>query len=120
MSVMFYDSNENVQSFEATAWQDVFSKSGNLNPRGNFIYASAEYSGNNTTDNVGIRVLLDNVEVSFDYHKPTLSGQYRKFCDFGLYTPTEAEQHTLKVQVRAVSAGTIVSVRRIRLMVQQV
>lgn len=120
MSVMFYDSSEGVQNFEAVTWQDAFTKAGNLNARGNFIYLSAEYTGDKVNDTVGIRVLLNGVEVSIDCFKPPIVSQYRKFCDFGLYTPAEAGMNTLKVQVRAVSAGTIVSVRRIRLMVQQV
>lgn len=120
MSIMMYDSFEGDQSFETQTWTQVATKSGNLNVTGNFIHISAEYGGSAAGIDVGIRVLLDGVERSFDYHRPSLANQYRKFCDFGIYTPAEAGSHTITLEVRALSSGQTVLVRRIRIMVTQV
>lgn len=120
MSVMLYDSSEDVQSYTTEVWTQVFAKTGNLRPIGNFIIASAEYGGTVTNRNVGIRVLVDGVERAFDYHLPGLASQYKKFCDFGILTPALEGEHTLSIEVRALGTGQTVLVRRIRLMVFQV
>ena len=120
MSVMGYHSVEGVQSFETVSWTEVATKTVSLHATGNFLHVSAEYGGLVANIAVGVRVLLDGVERSFDYHTPTLANQYRKFCDFGIYEPTVAEDHVLSLEVRAISSGQTINVRRIRLMIMQV
>jgi hypothetical protein len=118
MTVMFYDSAEGEQTFTTTNWTQAASKSGNLRTTQNLIWFSAEYTADTSNREVGIRVLIDGNEVSFDYHTCTLANQYRKFCDFGLYASTIGS-HTISVEVRALTAGVTVKVRRIRLAVMQ-
>lgn len=118
MTLIFYDSVENEQSFTTTAWIQVASKTGHLNTTENLIWLSAEYCATAANKEVGIRVLVNGNEVSFDYHTCTLANQYRKFCDFGLLAATDG-QYTISVEVRALTAGVTVKVRRIRLAVMQ-
>jgi hypothetical protein len=120
MTVMFHDSAEENQSFTTQAWTQVVSKSGNLNGVANYINFYAEYGGSVVNREVGIRVLVDGVERAFDYHTPTLANQYKAFCTFGVLVLTEPGSHTISVEVRALSAGQTVLVRRIRLMLFQV
>ena len=120
MTVMMYQSYEGDQSFLTEAWTQVASKAGILHPVGNFIQVSAEYGGILTNRNVGIRVLLDGAERSFDYHMPGLASQYKKFTDFGIFEPATEGEHTISLEVRALGTGQTVLVRRIRLMVMQV
>lgn len=120
MTVMAYNALEGDQSFTTEVWTQVFSMVGNLRPVGNFIQVSAEYGGTVTNRNVGIRVLIDGVERSFDYHLPGLANQYKKFTDFGILTPVSEGEHTLSIEVRALGTGQTVLVRRIRAMVFQV
>lgn len=120
MTVMAYNALEGGQSFSTEVWTQAFSLVGNLRPVANFIQVSAEYGGTVTNKNVGIRVLIDGVERSFDYHTPDLANQYKKFCDFGILTPDLEATKTLTVEVRALGVGQTVLVRRIRAMVMQV
>ena len=120
MTVMGYHSVEGVQSFETVSWTEVATKTVSLHATGNFIHVSAEYGGTVVNREVGIRVLLDGVERSFDYHTPTLANQYRKLCDFGIYEPATTGDHIVSLEVRAISSGQTVNVRRIRLMIMQV
>lgn len=120
MTVMMYQSVEGDQSFLTETWTEVASKTGNLHAVGNFIQVSAEYGGSGTNRNVGIRVLVDGAERSFDYHMPGIASQYKKFTDFGILEPSVEGEHTISLEVRALGTGQTVLVRRIRLMVFQV
>lgn len=120
MTLMFYDSIPQEQQVTSINWTQVASKTGILHAdREYLIWVSAEYAGSSLSKDVGIRVLVDGVEVSFDYHKPTLINQYKKFCDFGLFRPTTEGDHTISMEVRALSSGVTLIVRRIRLAVMQ-
>lgn len=118
MTIMFYASSEGVQSFTSANWNQVASKSGNLNTQSHLIWVSAEYGASTANREVGIRVLIDGNEVSFDYHTCSIVNQYRKFCDFGLYNAVEGN-HTISLEVRALTSGVTVNVRRIRLCIMQ-
>jgi len=120
MTIMFYETLEDVQSETVTAWTEVASKTGNLRVTGNFLQLYAEYGGSAINKDVGIRVLINGVEKGFDYHTPTIAGQYRAFSVFGIISPTVEEEYTISLEVRALDTGQTVNVRRVRLMVQQV
>jgi len=120
MTVMFYESLEDVQSETVTAWTEVASKSGNLRVTGNFLQLYAEYGGSAVDIDVGIRVLINGTEKGFDYHTPTIAGQYKAFSVFGVIEPSVEAEYTISLEVRALDTGQTVNVRRIRLKVQQV
>ena len=120
MTIMFYESLEDVQSETTQTWTEIASKSGNLRVTGNFLQLYAEYGGSNANKHVGIRVLINGVEKGFDYHTPTIAGQYKAFSVFGIIEPSVAAEYTISLEVRALDTGQTVNVRRIRLMVQQV
>jgi len=119
MTIMFYKAAEAVQSETVTEWTEIASKTGNLRVTGNFLQLYAEYGGSSANKDVGIRVLINGVEKGFDYHTPTLAGQYKAFCVFGIIEPSVAEEYTISLEVRALATGQTVNVRRIRLMVRQ-
>ena len=120
MTIMFYESSEGVQSQTTQTWTQVASKSGNLRASGNFLQLYAEYGGSNANKDVGIRVLVNGVEKGFDYHTPTIAGQYKAFFVFGIIEPSVEAEYTISLEVRALDTGQTVNVRRIRLMVMQV
>ena len=120
MSIMFYETLEDVQSKTTQTWTEVASKSGNLRVTGNFLQLYAEYGGGSTNKDVGIRVLINGVERGFDYHTPAIAGQYQAFSVFGIIEPIVAGEYTISLEVRALATGQTVNVRRIRLMVMQV
>jgi len=119
MSVMLYDVAEDNQIVDSQVWTQVISRTGNLNSQPNFIFVSLEYGGSSANKEVGIRVLVNGTERSFDYHTPTLAGQYRKFCDFGFLQPATAGEYTISLEARALGVGQTVIIRRIRLMIMQ-
>ena len=119
MTIMFYKTAEAVQSETTVAWTEMASKTGNLRVTGNFLQLYAEYGGSEVNIPVGIRVLINGVEKGFDYHTPTLAGQYKAFSVFGIIEPTVEAEYTISIEVRALSTGQTVNVRRIRLMVVQ-
>ena len=120
MTIMFYETSEGVQSKTTQVWEQVASKSGSLRVTGNFLQLYAEYGGSSANKDVGIRVLVNGVEKGFDYHTPTLAGQYQAFSVFGIIEPTVEAEYTISLEVRALDTGQTVNVRRIRLMVMQV
>lgn len=120
MTIMFYESLEDVQSETVQTWTEVASKSGNLRVTGNFLQLYAEYGGSAVDIDVGIRVLINGTERGFDYHTPTLAGQYKAFSVFGVIEPSVEAEYTVSLEVRALDTGQTVNVRRVRLMVQQV
>jgi hypothetical protein len=120
MTIMFYETSEGVQSETTQIWVEIASKTGTLRVTGNFLQLYAEYGGSNANKDVGIRCLVNGVEKGFDYHTPTIAGQYKAFAVFGIITPSVAEEYTISLEVRALDTGQTVNVRRIRLMVQQV
>ena len=117
ITIMFYHSVEDVQSFTSVNWAQVASKSGLLKDSENLIWVNAEYGADVANQFVGIRVLIDGNEVSMS-HTQTLAGQYVSFSPFGLYVATEGV-HTISLEVRALNAGVTVNVRRIRLAIMQ-
>ena len=120
MTIMFYESLEDVQSNTVSDWTQVASKTGTLRVTGNFLQLYAEYGGSSANKDVGIRVLINGVEKGFDYHTPSIAGQYRAFSVFGIIEPTVEGEYTISLEVRALGTGQTVNVRRIRLMVAQV
>ena len=120
MTIMFYESMEDVQSVTVSDWTEIASKTGTLRVTGNFLQLYAEYGGASANKDVGIRVLINGVEKGFDYHTPTIAGQYKAFSVFGIIEPSVAAEYTISLEVRALDTGQTVNVRRIRLMVQQV
>ena len=119
MTIMFYETAEAVQSKTTQAWEEIASKTGNLRVTGNFLQLYAEYGGSEVDIPVGIRVLVNGVEKGFDYHTPTLAGQYKAFSVFGIIEPSVQAEYTISLEVRALASGQTVNVRRIRLMVMQ-
>jgi len=119
MTIMFYKSAEAVRSETVTEWTEIASKIGTLRATGNFLQLYAEYGGSELSTPVGIRCLVNGVERGFDYHTPTLAGQYKAFCVFGVIEPEVAGEYTISLEVRALATGQTVNVRRIRLMVRQ-
>jgi len=120
MTIMFYQSLEDVQEFPTQTWAQVASKTGTLRVTGNFLQLYAEYGGSSANKDVGIRVLINGVEKGFDYHTPSIAGQYRAFSVFGIIEPSVEGEYTISLEVRALGTGQTVNVRRIRLMVAQV
>ena len=120
MTIMFYESLEDVQSETVSVWTEIASKTGTLRVTGNFLQLYAEYGGSAVDIDVGIRVLINGTEKGFDYHTPTISGQYQSFSVFGIIEPSVAGEYTISLEVRALDTGQTVNVRRIRLMVAQV
>jgi hypothetical protein len=120
MTVMFYESLEDVQNETVTAWTEVASKSGILRVTGNFLQLYAEYGGSVIDVPVGIRVLINGVEKGFDHHAPIIAGLYKAYSVFGVIEPSVAAEYTISLEVRALDTGQTVNVRRIRLKVQQV
>ena len=120
MTIMFYQMAEDVQSNTVSDWTQVASKSGTLRVTGNFLQLYAEYGGASSNKDVGIRVLINGVEKGFDYHTPSIAGQYKAFSVFGIIEPTVEGEYTISLEVRALGTGQTVNVRRIRLMVAQV
>jgi len=120
MTIMFYETLEDVQSETTSTWIEVASKTGNLRVTGNFLQLYAEYGGASSNKDVGIRVLINGVEKGFDYHTPSIAGQYQAFSVFGIIEPSVEGEYTISIEVRALGTGQTVNVRRIRLMVQQV
>ena len=116
---MFHKAAEVVQSKNTQSWEEVASKTGMLRATENFLQLYAEYGGLNANKDVGIRVLVNGVEKGFDYHTPTIAGQYRHFSVFGVVEPSVAGEYTISLEVRALNTGQTVNVRRIRLMVMQ-
>lgn len=119
MTVMMHQQFEGDQSFTTQVWTQVASKTGQLRATSNFIILSLEYGGTVVNREVGIRVLIDGIERSFDYFTPTLANQYKKFCDFGILELSTEENHTISIEARALGSGQTVLIRRIRLMVMQ-
>ena len=119
MTIMFYKAAEAVQSKTTQTWEEIASKSGNLRVTGNFLQLYAEYGGASANKDVGIRVLINGTEKGFDYHTPTLAGQYKAFSVFGIIEPSVQAEYTISLEVRALDTGQTVNVRRIRLMVMQ-
>jgi len=119
MTIMFYESLEDDQSYPVSTWTQVASKTGTLRVTGNFLQLYAEYGGVSSNKDVGIRVLINGVEKGFDYHTPTIAGQYQSFSVFGIIEPTVEGEYTISLEVRALGTGQTVNVRRIRLMVMQ-
>ena len=62
MTIMFYESLEDVQSETTQVWTEVASRSGNLRVTGNFLQLYAEYGGDTAKKDVGIRVLINGTE----------------------------------------------------------
>ena len=120
MTIMFYQTAEDVQSNTVSDWTQVASKTGTLRVTGNFLQLYAEYGGSSANKDVGIRVLINGVEKGFDYHTPSIAGQYRAFSVFGIIEPSVEGEYTISLEVRALGTGQTVNVRRIRLMVAQV
>ena len=120
MTIMFYETLEDVQSETVSVWAQVASKTGTLRVTGNFLQLYAEYGGVSSNKDVGIRVLINGVEKGFDYHTPTIAGQYQSFSVFGIIEPSVEGEYTISLEVRALGTGQTVNVRRIRLMVAQV
>ena len=119
MTIMFYETSEGVQSKTTQSWEQVASKTGTLRAVGNFLSLYAEYGGVNANKDVGIRVLVDGVEKGFDYHTPSIAGQYKAFSCFGVIEPSVEAEHTISLEVIALDTGQTINVRRIRLMVVQ-
>ena len=120
MTIMFYQSLEDVQSNTVSDWTQVASKTGTLRVTGNFLQLYAEYGGVSSNKDVGIRVLINGVEKGFDYHTPSIAGQYQSFSVFGIIEPSVEAEYTISLEVRALEVGQTVLVRRIRLMVAEV
>lgn len=118
MTLMFYDSVLQEQQVTSVNWIEIASKTGHLNARENLVWVSAEYTGTATNRDLFIQVKVDGQVVSNDYFRPSVSGEYRKFCDFGLFLATEGE-HTISLEGKIGSAGTVLTVRRIRLAIMQ-
>ena len=119
MTIMFYESLEDVQSETTQTWTQIASKSGTLRARANFLQVYAEYGGDSTNKDVGIRCLVNGVEKGFDYHTPTIGGQYQAFSVFGVIEPSVKGEYTISLEVRALDTGQTVNVRSIRLVVVQ-
>ena len=119
MTIMFYETAEAVQSKTTQTWEEIASKTGTLRVTGNFLQLYAEYGGSEVNIPVGIRVLINGTEKGFDYHTPTLAGQYKAFSVFGIIEPSVQTEYTISLEVRALASGQAVNVRRIRLMVRQ-
>ena len=119
MTIMFYQTAEGVQSETAQSWTEVASKTGTLHDRANFLQLYAEYGGNIIDEHVGIRCLVNGVEQAFDYHTPKLAGQYKGFSTFGVIQPNVEADYTISLEIRTLSPGQTVNIRRIRLSVTQ-
>ena len=120
MTLIFYDSVEQVQSHTGDAnWLQVASKTGHLNAREHMLWVYAEYGGTVTNRTVHVRVLLDGVEKSSDYHLPETANEYKAFSTFGLFSPAVEGDHTISLEIRGGHASQTVGVRRVRLAVMQ-
>lgn len=118
MTVTFYGASEAEEQHSSTTWVEVASVSGVAWEGEYKVFISCEYAGVNVDEVIGIRVLIDDVEMGFDHHKPVLSGQYRKYCDFIMAHLSEGS-HTVSLEARCLSPTQTVKVRRKRLLVEK-
>ena len=120
MTLIFYDSNEAVQSQLGTSWLSALSKAGTLREdKPHLVWIYAEYGGVLDTHPVQIQVRLDGVERGQDYHTP-VAGEYKAFSVFGLLqTGLLTESHSVEIRARGGHAAQTVNVRRVRLAVMQ-
>ena len=121
MTLIFYDSNEAVQSQLGTSWLTALTKSGDLNPNKPFlVWIYAEYGGTLINRAVQIQVLLDGNERGQDYHTPETADEYKAFSVFGLIeTGVLEESHSVEIRVRGGHSTQTVNVRRVRLAVMK-
>ena len=120
MTVIFYASAESPSSTVSTSWVDHVSKSGLLNARKHWLWVYAEYGGNNTNRNVAIRVTVNGSEIAFDYHEPSVSGEYQAFMTmYELDSPTNDFPCNVVLQYVAQSIPQTALIRRARLMLMQ-
>ena len=120
MTVIFYASLEAPSSTTNTTWTDHVSKSGILNARPHWLWVYAEYGGINTNRNVAIRVLINGMEIAFDYHQPSVSGEYRSFSTMAEVTPlSDGSLYTATLQYVAQASPQTALIRRARLMLMQ-
>lgn len=120
MTVILYESVESPAQTSASGWTQRASKSGTLNARKHWIWVYAEYGGNQTNRPVGIRVLVDSVEVASDYHTPEISGEYRSFMTMIEIEPlVDNTPCTVALEYGFATVPQTALVRRVRLMVMQ-
>ena len=122
ITVILYDSDESVSTNNTTAWQTKLEASGPLPiPDGETawfkLYVCCEYSGSLTNQLFEVRVLLDDVEVSRDAHRPPTAQEPRKFMDFG-FVELSPGTHKLTLQFRPRTSGTAYC-QRARLIVEK-
>ena len=114
-----YASSEPEQEVSSTSWTQVASVSKTLETLGeHMLWVNCEYAGVNVGEVVGVRVLIDGAEVSFDHFEPRLANQFRTFSPFGMKHFAEG-LHTVSLEVRCLTPTQTVKVRRVRLLVMK-
>ncbi len=120
MTVMFYDSAETPAQTSTPGWTQRAAKQGNLNARKHWVWVYAEYGGAQTDRAVGIRVLINNVEVASDYHTPEVSDEYKSFMTMVEVEPqVDDTPYTVALEYGFAAGPQTALVRRVRLMVMQ-
>ena len=119
MTVMFYAANEGeATTHSSTSWVEVASVSGVASEGEYKVFVNCEYAGELVGVTVGIRVLIDGVEMAFDHYNPALANQYKTFCSF-IMAVFSAGSHTVSLEARCLNSGQSVKVRRKRLLVEK-
>ena len=119
MTVIMYAANESEQEVSSVNWTPVASVSKTLETPGeHMIWVNAEYAGVNVDEVVGVRVLIDGDEASFDHFEPRLANQFRTFSPFGMKN-FNVGTHEVSLEARCLDATQTVKVRRVRLLVMK-
>jgi len=119
VTVISYRSDEPEEVISSTSWTDVESVTADIDADGEHIFwANCEYAGQNIDEIVGVRILLDGVEVAFDHFKPVLANQFRTFSPMGLKN-LGLGSHNLVLQARCLDVSQTVKLRRKRLLLMK-
>lgn len=119
MTVVMYGSVEAEREITSIDWTSIASISKMLGTEGeHMLWANCEYAGVNVGEIVGVRVLIDGIEVAFDHFEPRLANQFRTFSPFGMKHLDEGA-HTVFLEVRCLDVAQTVKVRRVRLLVMK-
>jgi hypothetical protein len=103
-----------------TTWETILTRVVALSGI-NIMWIGAEYGGEVTNRDVGMRVMIDNVEVWQDYHQPSRANGFKLFAPPALIidAPSTEQVYTIRLQGIIESSPQVLHVRRKNLMILQ-
>lgn len=118
MTIMIYESSEDVSQTISQEWQTKISRQWDVVPAGRYyIQVYGELAGNLTNRAVATRVMIDGVERATHRIIPQIANEYSCFSMMGIIEfPTETS-HSILVQYTSGYASQTVSTRRVRMLV---